>query len=952
MPPGEPALLERDGALRSLAAALARPPVIVVVEGEPGIGKTSLVHRALAQAAPDARRLVGAAHPTLTGCPLGPVIEAVAAARPAPARPLNAVTGALRPVLPDLAGVLPPPPPPLPDPHLARHRLVRAMAALLAGLGPAVLVLEDLQWADRATLELVRMLGARPPPELSVVVTCAPPAALTEAGPDAVRLHLPPLSPDGTRRLAEAVLGEPETTLPRHVADVLHARSAGVPLAVREDVRLLRRRGLLRPVDGRWVLGAQELAEAVPPRIAAQVLARIGRLEGAGAAALEAAAVLAEAAEPEPVAAVAGLDADRACAALAEAVRHGLLREQDTGGTAVRFRHELARLAVYRAIPGPRRRRLHALAARELARSGRTGLLVAAAEHHRRAGDVPGWAACAAAAAERAAAEGAFETAHALLQEVLRAGAVTGDRRTELAVRLGWAAPGCADRAGTTAALLADARRRAAAPERRAELLVLWAWSLLDGGASRREMERAAAELYVRLGALMPYPELYAIALTVLAAPDRLPGHALPVQLGYLDRARAALAQTADPMAHAAVLTGTAHSLLACGDPKGWAAAEALPDRTDRPEVNRQLLRGLLDLAEAALHLGHYARGLEFLERGRRLAAATRITVHGPRLRAIALRIRWTMGQADAAEGPQEPPSRQSLALRLVSAQICAGQGRMEEARRALRAVAEEAHEIGELAVAAHAVAELNKAALSAVHRRAGRALARRVLAELAGKQIWVWAAPLLPFVPLDLVEAVLPRYREALAGRDAPLARAALELAEARLSERRGDAERAAAGYRSARRRYAALPDPRMAAQACLGEARCRLAAGQAVDAELLRRTWRTLTELGELRDADRLKQLMRTAGLPVPHRRGRPGYGDRLSPREQEIAALAASGRTNGDIAAALCLAERTVKYHLANAMRKLQVSNRRQLRDALEAGASHICRCARCGRGLNPS
>jgi len=88
------------------------------------------------------------------------------------------------------------------------------------------------------------------------------------------------------------------------------------------------------------------------------------------------------------------------------------------------------------------------------------------------------------------------------------------------------------------------------------------------------------------------------------------------------------------------------------------------------------------------------------------------------------------------------------------------------------------------------------------------------------------------------------------------------------------------------------------------------------------------------------------------VPHRRGRPGYGDRLSPREQEIAALAASGRTNGDIAAALCLAERTVKYHLANAMRKLQVSNRRQLRDALEAGASHICRCARCGRGLNPS
>lgn len=100
-------------------------------------------------------------------------------------------------------------------------------------------------------------------------------------------------------------------------------------------------------------------------------------------------------------------------------------------------------------------------------------------------------------------------------------------------------------------------------------------------------------------------------------------------------------------------------------------------------------------------------------------------------------------------------------------------------------------------------------------------------------------------------------------------------------------------------------------------------------------------------------------TRELATKNRRGRPGYGDQLSPREQEIASLAASGHTNRDIAAKLYLSDCTVKYHLGNAMRKLQVSSRRQLPDALDAEAQvsgpavalkdHICRCARCGREL---
>ncbi|WP_160147015.1 transporter substrate-binding domain-containing protein [Thermomonospora echinospora] len=961
MPPGNPVLVERDDNLASLVAALARPPVIAVVQGEPGAGKTRLVHEALADPALAARQhLIGDARPSLAAYPLGPMIEALATVRRPPVQPLSALAGALRTVLPDLAGILPPPLPPLEDPRLDRHRLVRAMVELLSKLGPTILVLEDLQWADEATVELLRMIDARPPPRLSAVVTCGPAAVLPEPGAGTVRIRLAPLSAPGARRLAEAVLGVAETAVSPELAGLLHERNGGVPLVVCEDVRLLRHRGLLRAVNGEWVLAADEadLSSVVPPGAGAEIISRVRGLGDAGSTVLEAAAVLAESAEPDLVARVAELDAGQACAALGEATRCGLLCDQGPDGDTVRFRHEVARLAVYQAISEPRRRRLHAAAARELTRTGRSALVVRAVEHHRRAGDVRGWAASAEAAAEIAAADGSFDAAQAQLRDVLRAGAVAEARRAELTIKLGWAALGDDDRSAATTTLLAEASERApASPEQRAELLLLHLWSALESAGPGRETDIAAAELWAALGHLMTRPDLYAIALTVLSTPNRLPGHNLPMQMSYLGRARGALAETIDPMAHAVVTTGTAHLLLACGDPEGWSVAGALPAHGDRPEVDRQLVRGLADLADAALHLGHYSRGLELVERGRRLAADVRLSRYDLRLHATELRVRWTRGDRGAEEGLAAEVQRHGLpASRLLAAQIRIGQGHLDVARRTLRTVAEETCEIGDLAIAAHAVAELNRVALTAAQRRVGHALARQVLDELACKQVWVWAAPLLPFIPLDLVDAVLPRYRSALVGRDAPLARAALGFAEARMSEEHGDMGRASAGYRRARRRYALLPDPRMAAHACACEMRSQISAGQAPDTDLLRQAWSTFTGLGAVWDANRLKQLMRSAGLPVPHRRGRPGYGNRLSPREREISDLAASGRTNRDIAGDLYLSERTVKYHLANAMRKLQVSSRRELRDALEpggpSGGPHTCRCVRCGRELNPS
>ncbi|HVV19030.1 MAG TPA: helix-turn-helix transcriptional regulator, partial [Pseudonocardiaceae bacterium] len=69
---------------------------------------------------------------------------------------------------------------------------------------------------------------------------------------------------------------------------------------------------------------------------------------------------------------------------------------------------------------------------------------------------------------------------------------------------------------------------------------------------------------------------------------------------------------------------------------------------------------------------------------------------------------------------------------------------------------------------------------------------------------------------------------------------------------------------------------------------------------------------------------------------RGGRPGYGDRLSPRELDVVRLLADGRTTPEIAKVLSLSPRTVESHIDSAMRKRQVASRTALAvDAVAAG-----------------
>jgi DNA-binding NarL/FixJ family response regulator len=84
----------------------------------------------------------------------------------------------------------------------------------------------------------------------------------------------------------------------------------------------------------------------------------------------------------------------------------------------------------------------------------------------------------------------------------------------------------------------------------------------------------------------------------------------------------------------------------------------------------------------------------------------------------------------------------------------------------------------------------------------------------------------------------------------------------------------------------------------------------------------------LGARGDARRCRDALREAGVMVSPRRGRRGYGNALSPRELEVARLAAKGMSNSSIAAALSLSVSTVEDHLSRAMRKLDVRSRHAL------------------------
>jgi DNA-binding CsgD family transcriptional regulator len=358
---------------------------LVLVAAEAGGGKTALVQAFVEDLPRQARVLRGACDALFTPRPFAPLAD------------VAAETGG------SLAELI------------ARDaRPYEVLAALIDELHrePTVLVLEDLHWADEATLDVLRLLGRRIEGAGALVIAtlrddelhATHPLRIVVGGlaaaPGVERLHLPPLTLGAVRELAA----------PHDVdTEQLFERTGGNPFFVTE------------------VLAAGE--PEVPPTVRDAVLARASRLDSSARRLLDAVSVVPPRAGPELLEALAEPKLER----LDDCLASGMLVAE---GSGVAFRHELARIAIEESISPFERVALHRAALEALRAAGADSERLA--HHAEAAGDVEAVLEFAPAAAARAAATGAHREAISQYERTLRFGErLSPERRAELLERGG-----------------------------------------------------------------------------------------------------------------------------------------------------------------------------------------------------------------------------------------------------------------------------------------------------------------------------------------------------------------------------------------------------------------------------------------------------------------------------------------------------------------------------------
>ncbi len=950
-----PGFVGREGERSLLLHATLSRPSLILVEGVAGVGKSALVRETLA--APELRSacvLVGHCHPLREPFSLGPVIEALCGLdRERLHRPLSPVVGALRPVLPELEDVLPAQPASTGDPRAERHQIFRALRELLAALGPAVCVLEDLHWADESTLELLAFLVADPPEELALVVTfrnddlpsaSAFPALATGFG-TAMRqatIRVPPLSVDEVGQLSCALLEA--VTVTAELAAHLHDQTAGIPFAIEEVVRL--HRGQLELLDG-WRTAEELDPMGVPPAVRQAIRARMSSLSSDAWLVTRAVAVLGMPAGEECIGRVAGLSLARTIKALSQALAGIVLEERPDGRHG--FLHALAAQAVYDDIPGPERRRLHRRAAEAL-KSGPEPVPLAQLAHHFKEADLPRqWARYAEAAAAAAISIGDDRSAARLLEQALCATPLPRAARLRMAVMLGGAAVYSADprRAIELLERVRDEEPMAAAV--RGDLryrIARLRYQTGDAGPWREEMERAVEELE-------DHPALAARAMVTLAWPVVGQGDVAD-DLTWLGRAVEAAARADDPAVQAGVAAQRAAILVSVGDPEGWSAVEEIPREGRSVQEKLELLTTYQNLTATATAVGHLGRAASFLEKAARLAEELPHVPSDPWLESARARLDWRTGRWEGLEPRLRALSERgiggpALAIgnELILAALLLGRGRIRDAEHSFRSMLLRAEERGWMSARTASAAGLARIRLARGDADAAVEAATGGLEVLERKGIWIWGQELVPVAVRALVacgeqgsaSALAHRFSAAIEGRDAPSARAASCSCQATLAEAEGQPAVAARRFACAEDIWSALPAPYEAARARAARARCLLVGGGEDGADLLLRALTAFDELGAGWDAAQVRAELKRHDVPVPSRwrGGRRPYGKLLSPREAEVAHLVGMGHKNREIAEMLFISQRTVETHVASALRKLGADSREALADALASQAT---------------
>ena len=396
-------------------AALGQTQVLTL-HGEAGIGKTRLATEFLAWCRTQGAEVIeGRAFESGSHMPFQPLVEALRTRLNPPGEPKDWLEAAwlapLNQLLPELRDRSPRPSPVAAAAEAGQSRLFEPLVRLLstlAGAAPLVLFVDDLQWADSATLDVLQYAArrwhtssARVLLLLSVRSEALQPAtqhplssltdwlAQIERELQPYQLALGPLGQTDTLELVRSILAPPAPDF----AEWLFDETRGQPFYLKETLKDLLERGVLHPhrrTDGSWAFevdAEHDLGRAVrvPSTVRAVIRARLDRLSPNASTMLVAAATLEHALTFNRLCAIANLPEDIGLPALDELLSSRLLLEvlQPGAISAYLFANDMLRDVVYTEAGDARRRLFHRRAMGVLAEATEPAATLA---HHALAG--------------------------------------------------------------------------------------------------------------------------------------------------------------------------------------------------------------------------------------------------------------------------------------------------------------------------------------------------------------------------------------------------------------------------------------------------------------------------------------------------------------------------------------------------------------------------------------
>lgn len=852
-------LLERDQDFAQLALlwrrATAEQGRTVLVSGEAGIGKTALVEQFVRQQCQSARCLWGACDALFTPRPLGPLYDMAAQAQ-----------GALS--------------------SLLQHEMPRPLmfSAFLEELQrgdiPTVMVIEDIHWADEATLDFIKFLGRRIAHLPTLLILTYRDDELGREHPLRVvlgdlpstavaRLHLAPLSEQAITQLAR------QANQAQRSAQELYAITGGNPFFITE------------------VLASD--ASDVPLTVREAVLARVARLSPAARALLELVSVVPTRTERWLLETIL----DAAPLVLEECLSSGMLSLE---GAMVAFRHELARLAVESTLSPLRKQALHAQVLQSLLTQGADPSKAARLVHHATgAHDEALIMSFAPLAARHAAAQGAHREAAAHYATALAAAsALSAEERAALLEGRAYECYLTGQVEDAEAAQLAALHiwRQQERPEKVGH--TLRSLSRLERQLGKPGEAQTYATEAVQVLEALPAGRELAMAYSnkaqlAMIADD----NAEAIDWGA--RALALAEQLGDipTVVHALNTLGTAHVL---GQREhGWELLERSLQLALEHGFEEHAARAYNNLADCALSERDYRRARGYLEAGIAYCDERDLDFWGTALRSAQAQARFEQGawEEAAEEATQLLTRYRSPSVSKIFALLVLGWVRLRRGDPGSAPLLEEAHQLAlqtresyQIAPAAAARAE---AAWLAGDLERCQAEAR-VGYDLALAHTDPWA--------LGRLASWLWRARG--------LAQPSAKVAEPFALEMAGD-------WRGAAARWAEL--------GCPYEQALALAEG---DADAQRHALALFEQLGAQPAAARLRQRMRQQGrrgIPRGPRSSTRANQAGLTSREVEVLLLMAEGLSNAQIARRLSTSPKTVDHQVSAILSKLDAHSRMQ-------------------------